>query len=109
MTTGSLRAQFDQHGKIDILDLQIEKHTEYVPRNKIQSPLESPEQKPSPSLTKNAGKRGIQQRNNKQLPVPDQPPPVMAPRTIINDYGITQPVSAFLEVSNLLSISEYYS
>ena len=100
VTTGSLKAQFDQHGKIDLLDLQTEQHAEYVPRNKIQPIPESPDQKPSPNAIKHLGKRGSQQRNNRQLQVPQDQTPLTPspPPSIINDYGITQPVSVFLEV-----------
>ena len=98
VTTGSLRAQFDSNSKIDLLDIETRKHTEYVPRNKLQLPPESPDQKPSPSITKNSKARSSQQRGKLQVPFDQTPQVVAPPQSIINDWGTTVDVSQFLEV-----------
>ena len=99
MTTGNLRAQFNQSGKIEIMECSVFEHTEYVPRSKIQAAPDSPEQKPSPNMSKNAGKRGAQQRLNKQLQLSQDPLALTCPpRSPINRWGVTNAVLNLLEV-----------
>lgn len=92
VTSGSLRAQFDQNGKIDVLDLVTNEHNEYIPRAQLLAPVESPEPKPSPKTSKTVGK----QRSQKQQP--PQPPQIQLPVSIVNSYGVTEGVMRFLEV-----------
>lgn len=96
-----MRAQFDQSGKIDLLDLVTNEHSEYVPRtNLLQTAAASPDIKQSPSQSKAAGKRGSQQRQKQQVQAAqDQTPQVTIPDTMVNDSGTTQAVLQFLEVS----------
>ena len=76
-------------------------HAEYVPRSKIQVAPDSPEQKPSPNMSKNAGKRAAQQRMNKQLqPSHEQLIPTGPPRSPINRWGVTNAVLNLLEVKD---------
>ena len=100
ITTGRLGAQFDPQGKIDILDLATNEHSEFVPRAKlIQSAQGSPEMKQSPNTSKNA-KRASQQRQKQQLQVP-QDPQTSVPDSMVNEYGTTASVSRLLEVEAL--------
>ena len=99
MTTGNLRAQFNQNGKIEIMECLVFEHAEYVPRSKIQAMPDSPEQKPSPNMSKNAGTRAAQQRISKQLqPLQEQIIPASPPRSPINRWGVTNAVLNLLEV-----------
>ena len=67
MTTGNLKAHLNQQGKIDMLELGVSEHTEYVQRSKIILAPESPQQKHSPNLTKgNNKKAAAQQKLNRQ-------------------------------------------
>lgn len=105
---GHLRAQFDQTGRIDLLDLVTNEHSEYVPRQGLlQAAAESPDNKQSPNASKAAGKRGSQQRQKQQTqPIQDQNPLVApVPGSMVNDSGTTKPVWQFLEVSALRSKS----
>ena len=97
---GNLRAQFDQNGRIDILDLVTTEHNEYVPRAQLPAAVESPDLKQSPSASKAAGKRASQQRGKQQLQVPqEQTPQKVVPTTMVNIWGVTNAVLSFLEVT----------
>ena len=100
MTRGNLRAQFNQHGKIEVLECNVLEHTEYISRSKYQASSESPEQKPSPNISKSSGKRAAaQQRLNKQSQVAqEQSMQAGPPRPPINRWGVTNAVSNMLEV-----------
>lgn len=102
---GQLRAQFDQSGKIDLLDLVTNEHSEYVPRtNLLQTAAASPDIKQSPSQSKAAGKRGSQQRQKQQVQAAqDQTPQVTIPDSMVNDSGTTQAVLHFLEIAETMS------
>lgn len=93
VTSGNLRAQFDQSGKIDVLDLITSEHNEYIPRAQLLAPVESPDPKQSPKTSKTVGKQRSQQKH--QQP---QPPQITLPVSIVNSYGVTQEVMRFLEV-----------
>ena len=96
---GNLRAQFDQNGRIDVLDLVTTEHNEYVPRAQLQAAAESPDHKQSPNATKATGKRASQQRGKQQLQVPQgQARQISVPTSMVNSYGVTDAVSRFLEV-----------
>lgn len=101
VTKGSLKAHFDQQGKIDVLDLQVSEHAEYLPRSKLQTASESPEQKPSPNMTKNANRRAAQ---NSKRPMPPETPSNPLPPSKINTWGTTDQVMSFLEVSSFSKI-----
>lgn len=97
---GNLRAQFDQNGRIDILDLVTTEHNEYIPRVQLQPAVESPDHKQSPSISKATGKRASQQRGKQQLQAPqEQAPQIVVPTSMVNSYGVTDAVSRFLEVN----------
>ena len=97
---GNLRAQFDQNGRIDILDLVTTEHNEYVPRAQLQAAVESPDHKQSPNASKATGKRASQQRGKQQLQVPqEQAPQKVVPTSMVNIYGVTAAVWRFLEVT----------
>ena len=104
VTKGSLKAHFDQQGKIDILDLQVSEHIEYLPRSKLQAASESPEQKPSPSLTKNANRRNAQ---NSKRQMPPETPSIPLPPSKINEWATTDQVRYFLEVRQRSQLSDF--
>lgn len=99
VSTGRLSAQFDPQGKIDILDLATNEHSELVPRAKlVQSAHGSPEVKQSPNTSKNA-KRAAQQRQKQQLQIPhDESPQTSVPKSILTEWGSTKDVMQLLEV-----------
>lgn len=93
---GTLRAQFDQQGKLDVLDIAALEHNEYIPRaGLVQTAAESPEIKQSPNMSKAAGKR----RKAQQQPPDDQPPQIPIPKSAVTDMGVTNAIQQFLEVS----------
>lgn len=97
VSNGSLRVQFNQHGKIEVMDYAIaEPHTEYVPRSKLLAPLDSPEQKPSPNASKGSGKRAAQQRMHQKAP--EQSAQAGPPRSPIESWGVTKAVFSIIEV-----------
>ena len=99
---GSLRAMYDGNGKIDVLDMQTNEHSEYVPRQKLGVQAVSPEQKQSPKVSKNMAKRA--QQRQAQQPQPQLG--LIVPESIINDAGTTNSVSMFLEVRLSSSIND---
>ena len=104
IATGTLRAQFDQNSKIELLEFVTSDHKEFLQRSQIKSllsPLSSPDQKSSPKQTKTMGKQKAQQR-------PPPPPPVQLPESQINNNGVTDEVSKFLEVCSALSGTATY-
>ncbi|KAI4125054.1 MAG: hypothetical protein LQ347_005504, partial [Umbilicaria vellea] len=104
VTMGNLKAQFDQNGRIDILDLVTTEHNEYIPRARLQAAVESPDHKQSPSASKATGKRASQQRGKQQLQVPqEQAPQIVLPNSMVNAYGVTDAVSRFLELAESIS------
>ncbi len=91
VSSGTLRAQFDQHSKIDVLDFVTTSFNEYVPRASLKnmfSPYNSPEEK-SPKQSK------VKQQQPNQLPASSS---VTIPESQVNSFGVTDAVSNFLEV-----------
>ncbi|PGH12829.1 hypothetical protein AJ79_04053 [Helicocarpus griseus UAMH5409] len=95
VTHGTLRAQYDIGGKLDLLELTTRNHTEYIPRNLLQPSAESPDQKQSPKVGKGPAKRAQQ----KQPSVPS----LAAPDPIVNEHGVPFAVMKFLEVAETMS------
>ncbi|KAL4803546.1 LIM-domain binding protein-domain-containing protein [Aspergillus unguis] len=91
-TTGTLKAHFDIQNKIEMLDLVVMNHTEYLPRSQLQA-LEL-DQKQSPKLTKN-GKRAQQKQ--------PQQPAITLPESMVTANGVTPAVLEFLEVAETMS------
>lgn len=91
-TTGTLKAQFDFQNKIEVLDIVVMSHTEYLPRSQLQA-LEL-DQKQSPKLTKN-GKRASQKQ--------PQQPAFTLPESMVTSNGVPYPVLQFLEVAETIS------
>ena len=92
VASGSLRAQMNQTGKIDVLEHAVSEFHEHVPLKTLK--VESPEQKPSPNLTKSGKKAAAaQQRANKA------PPP--APKPAVTDWGLSTSAMYFLEVEDI--------
>lgn len=75
------------HNKIEMLDIVIMNHTEYLPRSKV---LEAADQKQSPKVSKNTGKRAQQ----KQAPQPS----LTLPESMVTANGVPTAVMSFLEV-----------
>ena len=103
--TGTLRAQFDQFGKIEILDLLPTEHNELVPLARLKQMAQgSPEIKQSPNTTKNTSKKGAQSRQ-KQVQACDQPPRTPVPESMVDSWGTTRAVSQILEVRTFIPVS----
>lgn len=90
-TNGHLRAHFDMHYKIDMLDFTVTSHNEFVPRHLLQS-LEASEQKQSPKTTKNAGKRAQKQAQS-----------ITLPESMVTANGVPGLVLDFLEMAETIS------
>ncbi|KAL3496046.1 LIM-domain binding protein-domain-containing protein [Aspergillus germanicus] len=93
-TTGTLRAHFDFQNKIEMLDIVVMNHTEYLPRSQLQA-LELAEQKQSPKVTKNMGKRAQQKQA--------QQPAFTLPESMVTSNGVPTSVMSFLEVAETIS------
>ena len=99
VSSGSLRVQFDQFGKIDVLEVLTTQHEEYVPRAQLlRAATESPEMKHSPNQSKASGKKAAQQRQKQAQIAREQTPVAAIPNTTITDQGVTRSVQQFLEV-----------
>ncbi|KAL2872779.1 LIM domain-binding protein [Aspergillus lucknowensis] len=92
--TGTLRAHFDFQNKIEMLDIVVMNHTEYLPRSQLQA-LEMAEQKQSPKVSKNMGKRAQQKQ--------PQQPAFTLPESMVTSNGVPTPVMSFLEVAETIS------
>ena len=90
-TKGTLRAHFDMSNKIEMLDINITSHDEFVPRSLLQS-LEASEQKQSPKVSKNNAKRGQKQGQS-----------ISIPESMVTSNGVPTPVMGFLEVAETIS------
>lgn len=77
--------------KLEMLDINVTSHTEFVPRSLVQS-LEASELKQSPKVSKNAGKRGQKQAQSTSLP-----------ESMVTSNGVPTPVVGFLEVAETIS------
>lgn len=75
------------NNKIEMLDIDVTNHTEYLPRTQLQA-LELSEQKQSPKVTKNA-------RKGQKQP---QQPPFLLPESVVTPNGVPTAVMSFLEV-----------
>ncbi|KAJ5105792.1 Transcriptional activator ptaB [Penicillium alfredii] len=91
-TSGTLRAHFDVNSKIEMLDINVTSHNEFVPRSLVHS-LEAMEQKQSPKVPKNAAKRAQQK----------QAQSVSLPESMVTPNGVPTPVMGFLEVAETIS------
>lgn len=90
-TRGQLRAHFDVANKIEMLDITVTNHNEFIPRSMLQS-LELSEQKQSPKVSKNSAKRAQKQ--------PTQP---TLPESMVTSNGVPTSVMGFLEVAETIS------
>ena len=78
------------NNKIEMLDIDVQNYTEYLPRSQLQA-LEAADQKQSPKVSKNMGKRAQQ----KQV----QQPAFTLPESMVTANGVPFAVMSFLEVS----------
>lgn len=92
---GSLRAYFDTSNKIEMLDVVVMEHNEYIPRNMLQA-AESPDQKQSPKVVKGTGKRAQQK-------LQQNPPSISVPESMVTADGVPTAVMGFLEVTETIS------
>ncbi|KAL9591635.1 MAG: hypothetical protein Q9179_007525 [Wetmoreana sp. 5 TL-2023] len=107
VTSGGLRVQFDQMGKIDKLEILTTFHEEFVPRAQLlRTATESPEMKHSPNQTKASGKKASQQRQKAAQATHEQGPVAAIPHSTINDGGVTPSVQQFLEVAEAMSLMQ---
>lgn len=89
-TNGSLRAHFDANNKLEMLDISVVNHTEFIPRSLLLA-MEADSQKQSPKVPKNAKR------------APPKTPSASLPESIINNYGVPTDVMSFLEVAETIS------
>lgn len=87
-----MTAHFDMNNKIEMLDIVMLNHTEYLPRSQLQALEQAAAELPkqSPKVTKNSGKRGQQ----KQPP----PPAATLPESMVTLNGVPGAVMQFMEV-----------
>lgn len=105
VTSGRLKVQFDQLGKIDVLEILTTSHEEFVPRAQLlRAATESPDMKHSPNQSKTSGKKAAQQRQKQAQVAQDQPPVAAIPSSTINEQGVTPSVQVFLEVRTVCRI-----
>jgi hypothetical protein len=90
-TNGTLRAHFDVNNKIEMLDIIVTSHNEFIPRSQVQA-LEN-DLKNSPKVSKNA-KRA--QKGGQQVPP-------SLPESMVTANGVPTPVMGFLEVAETIS------
>lgn len=98
--TGSLKAQFNSEGKLDLLDLATPEHNELVPRSKLVGSAQgSPELKQSPNVSKNSKRAQQRQKQQQQQQASqDQLSHAPIPDSTIGHMGTTNGVFIFLEV-----------
>ncbi|KAL8654694.1 MAG: hypothetical protein Q9226_003336 [Calogaya cf. arnoldii] len=107
VTSGSLIVQFDQFGKIDVLEILTTHHEEFVPRAQLlRTATESSEMKHSPNQSKAIGKKAAQQRQKQAQTAQEQGPVAAVPSSIINGQGVTPSVQQFLEVAEAMSLMQ---
>ena len=79
--------------KIEMLDIVVMNHTEYLPRSQLQA-LGSPDLKQSPKVSKNMGKRGAKQPPQPQIQLPESMvTPNGVPNSSFREYRL--PIVAF--------------
>lgn len=88
ITEGSIQCNFDIANRIEHLSINTKAWTEYIPRGLWPSP-DSPDQKQSPKMSKNAKKL----QKTPALPS-------AAPSSCISDMGVPEYIVRFLEVSS---------
>ncbi|PYI35309.1 hypothetical protein BP00DRAFT_442833 [Aspergillus indologenus CBS 114.80] len=98
---GTMTAHFDMNNKIEMLDIVMLNHTEYLPRSQLQALEQAAAELPkqSPKVTKNAGKRGQQ----KQPP----PPAATLPESMVTLNGVPGAVMQFMEVSETIASMQF--
>lgn len=75
-----------------MLDIVVMNHTEYLPRPQLQALEQAEQQKQSPKVTKNTGKRSQQKQANT--------PSFSLPESMVTDHGVPIAVLSFLEVGS---------
>ncbi|KAJ5720464.1 Transcriptional activator ptaB [Penicillium malachiteum] len=91
-THGTLRASFDMNNKIELLNISVQSHNEYIPRSVLQQSLDTMEQKQSPKLAKSAAKRAQKQTQS-----------IVLPESMVTSNGVPGAVIQFLEVAETMS------
>jgi hypothetical protein len=79
------------NNKIEMLDIEVSNYTEYLPRAQLQALEAAAEQKQSPKVPKNMGKRAQQKQA--------QQPSFTVPESMVTPNGVPTAVMSFLEVS----------
>ena len=99
VASGSLKAWFNVHNRIETLEHAISEFNEYISRPRLMSlKIESPEEKSSPNASKTAaGKKATQQRMQKQM-INVVNNAVQVPPSPVGEWGVTNDVFALIEV-----------
>jgi len=89
IATGTMKAFFDQHNKLESLEFMTTKHEEYLPRLAITQLFQpdSPAQKASPTMT-----RGKMVQKEPSITLAD------IPENTVRDDGVNENVARFFEV-----------
>ena len=99
---GSLRATVSADDQFDNLEIIFTEWTEFIPRLHLkETAIEPPELKTSPNLSKNAGKRAQQQRQQALAGKNSQTAPI--PETVVNEFGVTKGVQQYCEFVDTMS------
>lgn len=94
-TTGTISLMFDEMGKILRLDMSTSGWDEYIPRAMASAAMQA-----SRSPTQNSKQSPKMNKNVKKLQQQNQPePPLQAPSSGVNEWGITPHIQQFLEVN----------
>ena len=104
VATGSLKAQFNPQGRIEVLDHGILEFKEYIARaDLLARQAESPEQKASPNVSKSTGKKAAarMQRQNTVDQHHAAGGAFAIPKSPVNEWGITDGVLQLIEVGIL--------
>ncbi|KAJ6182208.1 hypothetical protein N7485_000850 [Penicillium canescens] len=88
---GTLRAYFDVNNRLEMLDINVLNHNEFIPRSLLLA-MEADSQKQSPKVPKNA--KRAQQKPTPSLSLPD---------SMVTANGVPTPVMGFLEVAETIS------
>ncbi|RAK85870.1 hypothetical protein BO79DRAFT_41398 [Aspergillus costaricaensis CBS 115574] len=91
----NMTAHFDMNNKIEMLDIAVLDHNEYLPRSQLQALELADQQKQSPKVSKNMGKRA----QAKQA----QQPAFTLPESMVTPNGVPTAVMSFLEVAETIS------
>jgi hypothetical protein len=108
IANGTLRAHFDEHQKIELLEFVTSNHEEYIPRSKVIDAARPLHEwgKTWKSLNAVADTKSPEMNKKKKVTMkspPEPPPEIAIPLSKVHPHwGITHSLFQFLEVSHAL-------